>query len=156
MLTGSLFDSKAKGNDNVWRNTDFNGNFVLNVLGGYEKNISAKTTFSIGTKITWGGGKRYSAYDSSKSRLIGDVVVIDNTRNAFQFNNYFRADLKLGIRINSNHLTHEIAIDLVNIFNTKNVLGYTYQADLVQQNKNPFVIKNQLGFLPLFYYKVDF
>ncbi len=156
LLTGSLFDSKAKGNDGVWRNTDFNGNFVLNILGGWEKNISKKTTFSAGGKITWGGGKRYSLIDTTLSRRAGDAVVMDASRNQFQFKNYFRADLKLGIRINTKKITHEIAIDLVNIFNTKNVLGYTYEPELAKQNINPIATKYQLGFLPLFYYKVDF
>ena len=156
LLTASLFDSKYKGNDAVFRNTDFNGNYVLNILGGYEKNISKNTTVNVGGKITYGGGKRYSAYDSTRSKQQQDIVVVDNLRNQFQFKSYFRTDLKIGVRINVKHFTHEIAIDLVNILNTKNILGYSYEADLQAQGKNPFVLQYQLGLLPLFYYKVDF
>ncbi|MDB4655534.1 TonB-dependent receptor [Flavobacteriales bacterium] len=42
LLTASLYDSKYAGSDGVQRNTVFNGNYVLNVLGGYELNLKKK------------------------------------------------------------------------------------------------------------------
>jgi hypothetical protein len=155
MITGSLFDSKSKGNDKIWRNTDFNGNFIANVIGGTEIKIK-NNTISIGSKITWGGGKRYSSYDLKKSLIAQEGVVIDALRNQNRFKNYFRADLKLGWKFNSKNITHEVAIDLVNILNTKNILGFNYLPDLAQQGKDPVKLKYQLGFLPLFYYKIEF
>jgi hypothetical protein len=84
-------------------------------------------------------------------------VVIDNERNTLRFESYFRTDLKLGIRLNSKRLTHEIALDLVNVTNTKNILALTYSADLAAQGvAYPFYTQYQLGFLPIFYYRVDF
>ncbi|MFM2048693.1 MAG: hypothetical protein RI955_1241 [Bacteroidota bacterium] len=151
MLTGSLYNSKATGNDGIERNTDFNGNYVINALGGYEKAISKKATFTTGGKITIGGGKRYSDYDLAKSKAFGDGVIIPSSRNIHQSKNYFRADLKLGIRINAKKIAHEVAIDLVNVLMNKNILSIEYSAD-----KNQTFEKLQLGFLPLFYYKVDF
>jgi hypothetical protein len=151
MLTGSLYNSKATGNDGIERNTDFNGNYVVNALAGYEKAISKKSTFTTGAKITYGGGKRYSDYDFAKSKAFGDGVIIQSSRNIHQSKNYFRADLKLGLRINAKKISHEIAIDIVNVFKTKNILSIEYNAD-----KNKTFEKLQLGFLPLFYYKVDF
>jgi hypothetical protein len=156
MLTGTLFNSKAMGNDGVWRNTDFNGNFIANALGGCEKPLSKNTTLSVGGKVTWGGGKRYSVFDTAKSRLISSGMAIDSIRNQLQTKNYFRADLKLGLRINAKKITHEIAIDLVNILNTKNVLGLAYNAEAARVGENPTSVRYQLGFLPLFYYKIDF
>ncbi|MEY2829920.1 MAG: hypothetical protein RIQ33_1778 [Bacteroidota bacterium] len=151
MITGSLYNSKATGNDGIERNTDFNGNFVINGLCGYEKGISKKSTFTTGAKITYGGGKRFSDYDLAKSKVFGDGVIVQSSRNTHQTKEYFRADLKLGIRINSKKLAHEVAIDLVNILRNKNILSIEYNAD-----KNSTFKKYQLGFLPLFYYKVDF
>lgn len=156
MLTGSLYDSKAKGNDGVYRNTDYNGKFALNVLGGYEHRLWKHSTLITGVKVTYAGGRLYSPPDVNASNAIGDYVVIDSLRNTLQFPDYFRADAKLGIRINGKKLSHEIAIDLVNIFGTKNLLDLTYSSDLAAQGKYPFVKNYQLGFLPLFYYRVDF
>lgn len=156
LFSGSVFDSKAKGNDGIYRNTDYNGRFATNLLTGYEYKLSKNSTLLTGVKITYAGGRLYSPPNVAASNAIGDLVVIDSLRNTLQFKNYFRADLKLGVRINTRRVTHEIALDLVNILNTKNVLSQTYNHDLAMQGSYPFVMQNQLGFLPLFYYRIDF
>ena len=53
-------------------------------------------------------------------------------------------------------MTHEIALDLVNVFGIKNILGYTYSPDPSDPLSSPVKEEYQLGFLPLFYYKIDF
>ena len=157
LITGSVFDSKAKGNDGVYRNTDYNSHYSMNLLGGYETRLGRNNTLITGAKITFIGGRLYSPVDTAKSNALGDLVVVDSLRNTLQLSPYFRADLKLGFRINGKRLTHEIGLDLVNVFNTKNVLSETYSYGLSQTgNKNPFYYTYQLGFLPIFYYKIDF
>ncbi len=157
LFTASAFDSKAAGNDGVYRNTDYNTQYAANVLVGYEKKIGKYSTFTSGIKATVIGGKLYSPVDTTASNALGDMVVIDNERNTLRFESYFRTDLKLGIRLNSKRLTHEIALDLVNVTNTKNILALTYSADLAAQGvAYPFYTQYQLGFLPIFYYRVDF
>lgn len=156
LFSGALFDSKAKGNDGIYRNTDYNGRFATNMLAGYEYKLSKNSTLLTGLKITYAGGRLYSPPDITASNAIGDLVVIDSLRNTEQFQDYFRTDIKLGIRINAKKLTHEIAFDLVNILNTKNVLSLTYNYDLAAQGAYPFITQYQLGFLPLFYYRIDF
>jgi len=156
LFTGSLFTSTYKGNDGVQRNTDYNGHFALNLLAGYERKLGANTSLITGAKITYAGGKLYSDPDVAASNALGDFVVIDSLRNQERFPNYFRMDLKAGIRINRARVTHEIAVDLVNVFNTQNILDLTYSPDLAAQGQYPFYKTYQLGFLPLFYYRADF
>jgi hypothetical protein len=154
LMSGSLYNSRYKGSDGVERNSDYNGGFVANGLAGKEFKMgkSGKTVFTTATKVTWAGGRRYSPADTLASAAVGELVEVDTLRNSLQFQDYFRWDIKLGIKINTARLTHEIAIDLVNVLNTQNVLGLTY----VPNNANPIRQEYQLGFLPLFYYKVDF
>lgn len=156
LLSGALFNSKAKGNDGVYRSTDYNSRFAANMLTGYEYKLGKNSTLLTGLKITYAGGRLYSPADITASNATGDLVVVDSLRNTLQYKNYFRADVKLGVRINARRVTHEIALDLVNILNTKNVLAMSYNYDLAAQGQYPFVTQNQLGFLPLFYYRVDF
>jgi hypothetical protein len=156
LFTGAVYDSKAKGNDGVYRNTDYNGRYALNLLGGYEKKMRANMTLILGGKITYAGGRLYSPPDVAASNATGDLVIIEDRRNTLRFPDYFRADLKLGVRIDAKKLSHEIAVDLVNIFGTRNVLSLTYNSDLAAQGKDPFAKQYQLGFLPLFYYRADF
>ena len=157
LLTGSLYDSKAKGNDNAWRNTDFNGQYAANAVAGTEKKIG-KSSFNVSGKLTIGGGKRFSPIDTMASRIKGEMVVVDAARNTKKMANYFRFDMKLGWKYNSHKygLTHEIAIDLINVTGHKNELSYTYQPDNVKLGIDPVVKQYQLGFLPLLYYKIDF
>lgn len=156
MFTGAIFESKAKGNDGIYRNTDYNGKFAMNLLGGYEKKLGKNGTLLSGIKVTYTGGRLYSPPDVAASNAQGDYVAVDSLRNTLQFPDYFRLDLKLGVRFNAKKVTHEVAFDLVNVLGIKNVLSLTYNPDLAAQGKYPFVQQNQLGFLPLFYYKVDF
>ncbi len=157
LLTGSLFDAKARGNDGVYRSTDFNTTYATNLLCGYERKVSRYNTFIAGVKITALGGKLYSPIDTGASNKYGDAVVVDSLRNTLHLKPYFRADLKLGVKFNSKAVTHELALDLVNLFGNKNELSYTYSSDLAAQgNAQPYYKQYQLGFLPIFYYRIDF
>jgi hypothetical protein len=42
LVTASFYDSKYRASDGRTRNTVFNGNYVVNVLGGYELNLKRK------------------------------------------------------------------------------------------------------------------
>jgi hypothetical protein len=158
LFTSSLYDSKYRGSDGVERNTAFNGNYAANLLGGKEFAISKNknTVFSTGLKITYAGGLRYTPVDTAASNAAGEIVEMDDLRNTKQFKDYFRLDLKLGIKINAKKITHEIAFDLVNLLNTKNILKLTYFYDPSHPQEEPIKEIYQLGFLPLFYYKIDF
>lgn len=153
LATASLFDSKYVGSDGRTYNTDFNSNFVANLLGTKEFNWGKKrkVTLGIGGKITYAGGKRYSPLDTLASITIADEVVLDSARNTLQFPNYFRADVKLYYRINAAKLTHEIGIDLVNVTGQQNLLRLQYVG-----GTKVFAPVNQIGFLPIFYYRVNF
>ncbi len=159
LVTGSLFDSKYKGSDHKLRNTDFNGRFALNILSGYEKPVgNGNNKIISGFKVTWAGGRRYSPVDTVQSNLLGELRILESERNTLQFKNYFRTDLKLGYKINAKKFTHEIALDFLNVFNTKNILKLEYDKErlLVDPNANPLRQVPQLGFLPVFYYRLDF
>lgn len=158
LITSSLYNSTYKGSDLVKRNTDFNGNFIVNALAARENKFGKKRalTLTTGLKTTWAGGQRYTPADIALSDAAGELVVIDTLRNVKQFKNYFRLDLKIGLKINAKKLAHEISLDLVNILNTKNILGLTYVPVSAASGASPLREEYQLGFLPLFSYRIDF
>jgi hypothetical protein len=154
MFSGSLFDSKYTGSDGIWRNTDFNNHYVMNLLGTkeFQWGKKRKNVIGIGGKITYGGGRNYSPYDLAASQYTEDPVIIDAKRNSLHFKDYFRMDVKLNYTLNTKKgMTHEIGIDLVNVTGNKNLLKLSYVG-----GANPVQKVYQLGFLPLFYYKFDF
>jgi len=153
LLTGAVFNSKYKGSDGVERNTNFNGGYAVNILGGREFKTGKKSTLSLGAKVTFAGGKRYGDVDSIASGIQKEVIYLNNDNfNKYQFADYFRADFKLSYKHNAKKVTHEFSMDLVNLLGTKNLLSLTYAPD-----RSPAFVENyQLGFLPIFYYRLDF
>lgn len=156
LITGSLYDSRYVGSDGVDRPTNFNGHYAANILAGREFQISQKHGFSASTKITWAGGRRTSPIDTAATLAARELVFIDSLTNSEQLRDYFRLDLRLAYKINTGKITHELAIDLVNVLDVQNILGLTYAPDPTNPDAYPVKEEYQLGFLPIFYYKIDF
>ena len=156
LFSATAYDSKYRGSDGVLRNTSYNGTYIANLLGGKEFKLSPRQTIGIGAKVTVAGGKRYGYVDAEQSYLLNEVIYIDSAFNERQFRDYFRADLKISWKLNAEKVTHEIGLDLVNILNTENLLSLTYAPNLKDPTQEPTAEQTQLGFLPIFYYKIDF
>lgn len=156
LLTGSLFDSKYQGSDKIWRNTDYNANFATNLLAGKEFKLNDKNMISLGLKVTYAGGRRYGYVDVDASKEVQELVFLDSAYNERQFRNYFRLDFKVLYRLNAKKVTHEIGLDLVNVLNTRNLLSLAYAPNLSDPSAEPIAERTQLGFLPIFYYRIDF
>jgi len=126
LLTASLFQSYYYGSDNVRRNTAFNGNYVLNVLGGKEFKIKEKHIFALDLKLTYSGGKRFTPIDLVASQYVG-VEVKDHT-HAYekQYPEYFRLDIKPSYRYNMKKVTMEVNCDFQNVTRHENVFQQTY------------------------------
>ena len=157
MTTLSLYESNYVGSDGVMRNTDFNGNYIANGLVGKEFNLGQrdKHKLALGLKVTYAGGKRYGYVDTAATNLQKEIIFLDSAYNEIRFANYFRIDLKVNYTINAKKTTHEFGLDFVNLLDTPNVLGLTYTPN-ANNPSEPYTERYQLGFLPLFYYKLDF
>tara|TARA_R110002072_G_scaffold251518_5_gene410420 strand:+ start:17170 stop:19611 length:2442 start_codon:yes stop_codon:yes gene_type:complete len=155
LISATVYDSKYYGSDGIRRNTSYNGTYIANFLAGKEFKINKKQYISLGVKITGAGGKRYGFVDASESSAVNDLIFLDEGFNERQFYDYFRTDLKINWKFNAKRTTHEIGLDLVNIFNSKNLLSLAYAPNLADPTAEPITEKQQLGFLPIFYYKID-
>jgi hypothetical protein len=166
MFSASIYDSKYLASDGKWRNTSYKGaniadgidlSYVWNVLAGKEFNIGKKHVIGVGTKITRAGGRRYGEVDIAQTMDAKEIIFMDSAFNENVFADYFRVDLKINWRMNTKKLTHEFGLDLVNLLNTKNLLGIAYAPRLdPNDTSKPLAEKEQLGRLPIFYYKIDF
>ena len=153
LFTGSLFSSTYVASDGKTYNTLFNSKYAFNALGAKEfyfgKANNKKLT--LGAKITWTGGRWYTPLDLNASKLAGMSVYDTSQRNALQFDDYFRVDLNIKYRIDKKTVGHEFGLDLVNVLDIDNAFALQYNSFLDQQ-----YFENQLGFLPIFYYRIDF
>ncbi|MBD3639024.1 MAG: TonB-dependent receptor [Crocinitomicaceae bacterium] len=157
MTTLSLYDSKYTGSDGVTRNTDFNGNYIANGLVGQEFKFGEndKHLIALGLKLTYAGGKRYGYVNEVLTDSLKEIIWLDSGYNSRQFAPYFRLDFKINYTLNTKKTTHEFGLDLVNLTFHDNILGLTYTPS--QEPGVPsYTERYQLGFLPIFYYKLDF
>ncbi len=154
LFTSSLFDSRYEGNNGRIYNTDFNSNYIFNLLGTREFawGNKQKSSLGIGGKLTYAGGKRYSPIDTAASLAALDEIYSDTEKNTFQFKPYFRFDLKINYKLNARKFTHDIGLDLVNLTGYQNLLTFKYTG----RQPDFFDPVYQLGFLPVFYYRMDF
>jgi hypothetical protein len=155
LVTASFFESKYQGSDGVWRNTDFNGRYAANFLAGKEFTIKGKNVLGLGLKVTGAGGRWYGFVDEQASLETNELVFLDSAFNTRQFRDYFRLDFKILYKINTDKMTHEIGLDLVNVLNTQNILALSYAPSLIDPSAEPVAERMQLGFLPIFYYRAD-
>jgi hypothetical protein len=159
LLTASAFDARYRGADGVLRNTDFNGRYAWNVLASKEWELGTAWRLVTGVKATMVGGRWYGPVDEEASLATREIVFEDADRNTLQFEDYFRLDLKTNLTWNRPETTHELGIDFVNILDTENVLKLTYAPDESASSDpdySPIREEYQLGFLPIFFYRIDF
>lgn len=152
LFTTSLFNSEYRGSDGVWRNTVYNGNYVINALAGKEWKLGPhNNSLALDLKGTWAGGRRYTPIDLSASLANGTDTRFEDRAFSAQYSAYFRADVKLMYRIQRKHSTHEFGIDLQNVTGNKNVYA-TYFDD----RSRKVVTEYQLGFFPIPQYRILF
>jgi hypothetical protein len=151
LTTLSLFESKYKGYSQTERNTAFNGNFVLNVLGGYELRLNQTQSLGFDGRLVYAGGKRYVPVDMEASKNAYETVYNWDEAYNNKHDNYFRTDLRISFKMNGKKIDQEWAVDLQNFTNSKNLYSETYNP-----NSQRLTQTYQTGFFPMFLYRIRF
>ncbi|MFB6320172.1 carboxypeptidase regulatory-like domain-containing protein [Saccharicrinis sp. FJH54] len=151
LWTTSLYESKYKPLDGIWRNTAFNGNFVCNLLLGYEIQMNEKAMLTFDSKTVYAGGRRYVPYNQEASASTHSAVLDWEHAWEKRFGNYFRTDLRIGFKYNREKMTMEWGLDLQNLTNYRNVFQIQYDV-----NRNEEYAVYQQGFFPMMLYRVQF
>lgn len=156
LITGTFYESKYKGSDNIEHNTAFNGKYVYNVLVGKEMKLgkNKRNAFTVDIKMTQAGGRYYTPVDLEASRakrqevLKGDSFAFSERNTSF-----FRLDFKTGVVFNSpkRKLSQSLFFDIQNLTNNKNVFAQRFNP--ITNNINTAY---QIGFFPNFVYRVQF
>lgn len=153
LYTLSLFDSKYKGTDGVWRNTIYNSNYVMNLLGGKEFIVGKRKINRIGVnaKIIWRGGTRDTPIDLAASEAAGTTVYDNSQTNSIRLPDYFRVDFGANYRRNKKKYAWMLSLDIQNVINRENVAYRSYD-----RYAHAIVYKRNLGIIPVLSYKVEF
>ena len=153
MATGSLFESKYKGLDEIERNTRYNSNFILNLVGGKEIKLGngGNNILGLNGRMIFAGGKREAPILLEESREQG-WTVFDYSRNfEQQLDNYLRFDIGISYRMNKPKYASIVAVNVQNTFARKNEYGrwYSSYTDSIQSD-------TQTGIFPNLSYRIEF
>ncbi len=151
LFTTSIFDSKYTGYDGKWRNTAFNSNYIFNLLAGYEFKIKSKTFVTFDIKSVYSGGKRYIPIDLQESINKDEMTYNYNDAYTNKFDDYFRLDFRIGIKLNGKKMNQEWGIDLQNLTANQSKFQQGYDS-----NKKQIYYNYQQGFYPMFLYRIQF
>ncbi|UII74519.1 TonB-dependent receptor [Flagellimonas sp. HMM57] len=155
LLTGSFFESKYEGSDGIERNSPFNNGYVVNFLTGREFKIGAsgRNVLFVDTRLATSGGQYFTPIDLAASQEAGFEVQQEDSAFSERFDDYFRWDIKFGIRLNSStkKRSHQFYVDLQNVTNNENAFVRRYN-----RLSNQIDQVNQIGFFPDFGYKFQF
>jgi hypothetical protein len=151
LATISLFDSKYKGGDGIERNTRFNTNYVINLLGGKEWTIRKKNIFGVNLKASYTGGEYYVPVNLSESILQHREVLDENLAYQVRLPDFFYLDITLTYRTNHKKFSGIWAIQVKNLLNQKPATGYIYN-DFTQSVE----AVTSMGIFPMISYKIEF
>lgn len=138
LMTGSLFESRYKPSDGIWRNTKYASNYAANGLLGFEYPLSKRSSVDFNFRVVWSGGIRTLFVNREASMAAGVVIYDDEKAYSKRNKDYLKADAKITLKHNMKDVTVETGVDLINFtdrdniysesYNPKNgVTSYTYQ-----------------------------
>jgi hypothetical protein len=153
LITGSLFDTKYRGGDQVERNTRFNKNYVINFLFGKEWNTGNKKNniFGINWKFSLQGGDRITPVNQAESALSKDVVYDEYRAFTDRKPAVYYLDFTVTWQRNKPKHASTLSIQLVNLLFQKEFYGhrFNFRTNTVEELKEVVMIPN-------ISYRIDF
>jgi len=152
LVTGSVYSSKYKADDGVWRNTRYNRNFVTNALVGrefaYQNN---RKVLGVNTRLNVVGGERVTPILEEKSAEQELVFFDESQAFSNQLATTVYAHLSVTYRINRSAHSSIWALQVKNLLGQAMPEGYNYnyKSRRVELDKSVIVI-------PALSYKIEF
>lgn len=153
MITASLFKSKYKAGDNIWRNTRLDKNYLLNILAGKEWMVgrNKQNVLSLNGRIFFQGGDRYTPVDEGKSMIEHDIKFDETRAYSKKFDPSINGDISFSYRINKKKISHEFSIKMLNVGMRTGMHFYQYNEKTHKIEK-----KDGSGLIPNISYKIYF
>jgi len=154
LWSASLYDSKYKTLEGVWRNTRFNANYATTFTAGKEWSVGnpdKHKTLGLNIRTVFTGGFRITPIDLEASKAQGETEYILDKTFEDRLSDYFRTDVKFSLKRNRKNSTTTLALDIQNCTNHKNIYGSYFDADAGEVKE-----WSNLPLIPIISYKVQF
>ncbi len=150
LITTSIFDSKYKGDDGIWRNTRYDKEYVINILAGKEFYLNDNKILGVNTKINFTGGERISPIMQDLSSQFEEVVYDETNAFADQLPPIQHLDVTITYRKNKLNYSSIWALQI------KNLLGEPYGGYIYNYKTKKVEFNNTVIVLPILSYKIEF
>lgn len=151
LLSTSLYNSQYKTNEDVWRNTRYNGNFNVTLTAGKEYKLKKERVLGLNIRAIYAGGLRATPINLEESIEKGEGVYEDNLAYSDQNPAYFRTDLRFSLKKNKPKSTRTWALDIQNATNRQNIYG-RYFEPMSGEIKTSY----QTSIIPILSYRLEF
>lgn len=143
LITGSIFSSRYKADDGIWRDTRYNRSFVGNILVGKEFYFGDnEKVLGINGRINFVGGERVSPVLEDESEREERAIFDEDRAFSEQLSSTTYVDLSATYRINRAGYSSVIALQVKNLLGQAMPEGYNYnyRTNNVQLDKSVVVI----------------
>ena len=146
LLSGSLFKSRYKGGDGVWRSTAYDRGYVFNALIGKEWMTGGRKSniFGLNGRITYQGGTRFIPVDEPAS--IASCEIIEDPTRAYsnQLDGNMIIHFSASFRKNKPNHSSLWTLSILNATMVKEFEGFDYnrQTQKIDQIGEPLIIPN--------------
>jgi CarboxypepD_reg-like domain len=154
IATLSLFNSKYKPSDGIWRNTRYNANTAATFLMGKEwtfKNRKRPAALGVDVKFTHSGGQRVVPIDLIKSTQQKRTVTDINRIYEEKLPAFYRLDIQAEWKIQYRTMTGSTIIGVQNATNRLNPIRQSFN---VVTNKIQYSYLMRI--IPVIGYKIEF
>lgn len=142
--TASYVRQQYKGSDGILRFGGFDNIYIINLLAGFEWEVTDIFSMEFSGKYTLAGGAPYTPIDTIRSRENSQTYYLTNQPFSIRKPDYWRFDIKIDFRTNFQKISIIGYVSVENLFNTNNVLEYQWS-----NSKKKIESVYQLGIFPL-------
>lgn len=153
LATLSLFNSKYRLSNGRWYNTNYNSNYISNLLFGKDFKVgkSRINTFGLNLKTVYRGRLRTTPIDLNKSILADRAIYLVDLTNTKRLPDVFELNFGTNYRYNGNDFAWIISADIQNLLDRQNILVYEYRGSSQQ-----VVTVRGMGILPVVNFRIEF
>jgi hypothetical protein len=147
MVSASVFRSRYRGYDGVWRNRAWDNRYLFTIIGGYKPNAEWEAS------VRWGigGGLPYTPFDLARS-IAANEGIVDNTRiNAERTPPYHSLNVRVDRRFLYRESNLVAYVSVMNVYNRRNIVGYFW--DTLDRKPAEYFL---FSFLPIIGFEYEF
>jgi hypothetical protein len=151
MISSSIFQSKYKADDQVWRNTRYNKGITFNILGGKEFFLKNNSILGINARFNYIGGERYIPVDVEKTMAAKEIVEDPSRAFSEQYPAIYYLDFTITYKTNKSRYSGTWALQIKNALGAPNYTHQEYNYKTNSIEKEEFTV-----ILPVLSYKLEF